>query len=132
MNLELLLLRLFLNNTDLFIKYNRYTKTKYNNVYTKIYHALSSLKEDGKPSHLPVDLAFAFHSCYPVLPAAEAEAAEGIFVALNAVEVGADQARTLLGKLKERHLAGEIALAAVEVASGDGEYLSLSEKIQEL
>lgn len=127
MNIELLVIKLFLVNTLSYLKYHKYTKTKYNNVYNKIYHALSKLKDDGKPSHSVEELAFKFHVCYPVLSAGEGEALEHIFGQLSLLTVQPEQADELLTKLQHRSIASELALKAVEVASGDATLPDLSE-----
>jgi hypothetical protein len=132
MNLELLLLKLFLNNTALYFQYQKYLGTKYNNVYKRIYNALSELKKDGKPSHTVTELALCFHSCYPVVSGTEAELVEAIFSELNDVSVPDGGADILLRRLKQRHISSEIALAAVEVASGEGDYDTLLSRINEL
>ncbi|HEY0750245.1 MAG TPA: AAA family ATPase [Chitinophagaceae bacterium] len=132
MNLELLIIKLFLVDTPTYIKYNKYVGKKFNNIYTKLHHTLSKLKDDGKSSHTVEELALKFHVCYPVLSEGESNALTDILSALSQVTVEPGQADELLTQLRQRAIAADIALKAVEVASGDGDLGSLQSAIEEL
>lgn len=127
MNLDLLLLKLFLNDTPTYNKYHKFIGKKYNSVYTKLYHALSKLKEDGVNLHTPESLALKFHECYPVVNEAESEALHESLSQIAAVNVEPGQADQLLKALRSRHIASEIALKAVSVANGDADASTLVE-----
>lgn len=112
-------------DTKSYVKYSKYTNTKYNNIYNKIYHTLSKLKEDGKDGHTVEELTLKFAILYPVLSAGEQEALENILGQLLTISITAEQADEALRQIKQRALASEIAIKAVEIASGDGELISI-------
>jgi replicative DNA helicase len=130
-NLEHLIIKLFLVDTDSYSRYSRYINTKYNNVYNKIYHTISRLKEDGKPSHTVEELALKFHVLYPVLNTAEKDSLEQTLAAIATLEVSSEQASELLTELRKRKIAEDVALKAVEVASGDGTLSELASILED-
>lgn len=126
-------MKLFLVSTDTYKNYSRFVDTKHNNIYNKVYHTIRRLKEDDatKASHSVEDLLLKFHVCYPVLSASDAEALTETLSQLSAATVEPGQASELLGQLKRRKLATDIALLAVEVGAGESDFQALQKLIQE-
>lgn len=120
MVLEHLIIKLFLSDTEVFSKYFKYIGLKHNSIYTKIYHAIKSLKEDSSDSHSEADLLLKIHVLYPVLSKAEGEALEEIGKRLSEISITSEQASELFAELRKRKIAEDIAVKAVEIASGNG------------
>ena len=127
MNLDVLLIKLFLQDTSLWLKYGKYVNRKSNNLFTKVYHVLAKLKEDGNVSHTTEQLVAAFHVAYPVISSTELEILESTISQVVEANPQGTQITELLQSLKERKQAEDIALKAVEVASGSVAYSELLE-----
>lgn len=131
MNIEILILKLFLSNSTLYFKYRKYLEKKYNNIYTKIFHSLSKLKEDGKENHSLEELVISVHTCYPALSAGDSNLVQDILSFIKETVVPEDKIEELLSKLKEKYLAERIAIQAVETVSGDLDYQLFLDSLRE-
>jgi replicative DNA helicase len=131
-NLDLLVFKLFLQDTECWLKYHKYINTKHSGIYNKIYHTITKLKEDGKSEHSVAELSLKFHVCYPVLSAMEAEAFSDIVQEVANIQIESGQAEELLTSIRQRAIAERLALTAVEVASGDTPWESLRAAALEL
>lgn len=130
MNLDLLLLKLFLTDLKLYDKYKRYIVGS-NNLYAKLYKAVEQIGATGKGQATVEELALQFHTSYPIISPTEANLLEPLFNNLQGLSVTPEQAQALLTKLRERSLASEIALKAVEVAADEATFTELSELIKQ-
>lgn len=132
-NLDILLIKLFLNSTELYDKYGQYVGKKHNGIYTKAYHIVKAIKRDGKATHKVEDFILKAHVLYPMLSSSDAEAFAVLAEQLGQANVEVTQATELLNTLKEREFAERLALKAVEVVSQEStmaELLALASEIK--
>lgn len=131
MNLDLLLLKLFIQDLKLYDKYKRYL-TAGNNLYAKLYKTIELLVSTGAPSTSVEDFALVFHSNYPILSPGEANQASDTFAALGSLsQVGSEHGEQTLARIRERFYASEIALKAVEVTADQATFQDLADLVKE-
>lgn len=120
MNLYLAILKLFLNTKEWITSADlidqQFLKDNAPDIY-RVFQVLPILHKDGTDvTHYSVaDLELAFYSAYP---ASKKDDYNPLFKALVELEVDPSQTRNYLGALREREIAGKLAVTALAVAEG--------------
>lgn len=135
MNLDLILLKLFLNKTI----YNKYSKIIdldfYKNNSKEIFKLFLALFKLQDQSETDVDLSnleVYFHTLYPLLKDDEKTLFNHIFSQINNSEVDEELAIAYLEKHNEQTVATQIALKALEVSQGKAEMGTVRELLDSI
>lgn len=134
MNLDVIVLKYLLNKEH----YNNYyrfiskDKYKYSNKFLyKIYCALETAHDSVEKQELsPEDLRVVLHAEYPVHKEDEALYFDKIFENLKNTDVDGALVATLFDQYRKQTLAQELAIKAVDVAQGKGEFTDLQQFLE--
>ena len=135
-NVELYLLKLFLF-PEYYKKYNAYTRSRFirdnNRFLGQVFDAVGEFYAKYPEEPLSCsDLQVWFLSCYPALPKTEKELLQKLINQLEKIEVNVSLAETYLTAHIQQAKATELAMLALDVSQGKGDFLKLATAAREL